>query len=86
MEATALNFVLAFRPFRPHTFTMPDSKPKVTFGPIPMKNGKGWCVRVMLPHGRQPLIDGFNKKAEAIAWIEHESGEWLKRYEGGKYA
>ena len=65
---------------------MADSKPKVTFGPFPMKNGKGWCVRVMLPHGRQPLIDGFTKKAEAIAWIEHESGEWLKRYEGRKYA
>jgi hypothetical protein len=80
------NLVLAFRLFMRHNSTMPDSKPKVTFGPFPMKNGKGWYVRVMLPHGPQPRIEGFNRKAEAIAWIEHESGEWLKRFEGGKYA
>ena len=65
---------------------MPDSKPKVMFEPVQMKKGKGWYVRVMLPHGLQPRVDGFTKKAEAVAWIEYESSEWLKRYEGGKYA
>ena len=65
---------------------MVDSKPKLAFEPVRSKNGKGWSVRVMLPHGSRPQIDGFNRKAEAIAWIEHESGEWLKQYEHGKYA
>jgi hypothetical protein len=67
---------------------MADSKPKMAFEPVRSKNGRGWCVRVMLPHGKQgkqPQIDGFNRKAEAIAWIEHESSEWLKEYEHGKY-
>ena len=58
----------------------------MAFEPVRSKNGRGWCVRVMLPHGKQPQIDGFNRKAEAIAWIERESGEWLKQYEHGKYA
>jgi hypothetical protein len=40
----------------------------------------------VLPHGRQSQVDGFTRKAEAKAWIEHESGDWLKRHEGGKYA
>jgi hypothetical protein len=65
---------------------MADSKPKVAFEPVRSKDGKGWSVRVMVAHGKQPQIDGFNRKAEAIAWIEHESREWLKQYEQGKYA
>ncbi len=81
-----MNFVLAFRLLARHNFIMADTKPKVIFEPVPMKNGKGWYVRVKFPHGPQPQIDGFNRKAEAIAWIEHESGDWLKRYEGGKHA
>ena len=64
---------------------MQTSKPKVSFEPVQSKKGKGWSVRVRLPHGPQPQIDGFAKRAEAVAWIEHESGEWLKRHEGGKY-
>ncbi len=69
-----------------HNFIMVDPKRKVTFEPIRMKNGKGWYVCVMLPHGRQPQIDGFHRRAEAVAWIEYESDDWLKRYEGGKFA
>ena len=65
---------------------MTTTKPKVIFEPAQMKKGKGWCVRVLLPHGPQPQIEGFYKRAEAVAWIEHESRDWLKRYEGGKYA
>ena len=65
---------------------MADSKPKVAFEPVRSKDGKGWSVRVMVAHGKQPQIDGFNRKAEAIAWIEHESSEWLKQYEHGKNA
>ncbi len=65
---------------------MQTSKPKVIFEPVQSKKGRGWCVRVLFPHGPQPQIDGFYKRAEAVAWIEHESGEWLKRFEGGKYA
>ena len=79
-------FVLALGLLARHNSIMSESKPKVTFEPIQMKNGKGWYVRVVLPHGRQSQVDGFTRKAEAIAWIEHESGDWLKRHEGGKYA
>jgi hypothetical protein len=43
-------------------------------------------VRVTPPHGRETQIEGFTRKAEALAWVEHESAEWLKTYEGGKYA
>ena len=42
------------------------SKPKVIFEPAQVKKGKGWCVRVLLPHGPQPQIDGFYKRAEAV--------------------
>jgi hypothetical protein len=38
------------------------------------------------PHGRETQIEGFTRKAEALAWVEHESAQWLKTYEGGKYA
>ena len=65
---------------------MPASKPKARFEPVRLKSGKGWYVRVTPPHGRQTQIEGFTRKAEAVAWVEHESGEWLKQYEGGKYA
>jgi hypothetical protein len=77
---------LAFPSATRHSLIMLESKPKVRFEPFQAKNGKGWYVRVLLPHGPQPQIDGFNRRAEAVAWIEHESGEWLKRYEGGKFA
>jgi hypothetical protein len=65
---------------------VPNSKPKITFDPVQMKGGKGWYVRATLPHGLPQQIHGFTKKAEAVAWIERESADWLKRYEGGKYA
>jgi hypothetical protein len=70
----------------PHNFKMADSKPKVIFDPLQMKDRKSWCVRVTFPHGPQSQISGFSKKAEAIAWIERESADWLKQYEGGKDA
>src|SRR5262249_38883474 len=49
---------LAFRPQAPHSLAMQTSKPKVTFEPVQKKKGKGWCVRVLFPHGPQPEIDG----------------------------
>jgi hypothetical protein len=74
--------------FRPqaHICKMAQSKPKVTFDALQKKGGRSWYVRATLAHGQQPHIDGFTKKAEALAWIERESADWLKRYEGGKYA
>lgn len=66
--------------------TMPVSTQKARFDPVRVKSGKGWCVRVTPPHGRETQIEGFTRKAEALAWVEHESAEWLKTYEGGKYA
>ncbi|HTR13939.1 MAG TPA: hypothetical protein VMI72_11965 [Roseiarcus sp.] len=53
----------------------------MSFEPVQVKKGKGWRVRVLFPHGPQPQIDGFFRRAEAVAWIEHESAAWLKQYE-----
>jgi len=64
---------------------MPASTPKAKFEPIRLKSGRGWYVRVTPAHGREAQIEGFTRKAEAVAWVEHESAEWLKTYEGGKY-
>jgi hypothetical protein len=80
------NFVLAFWWSASHNSPMPASAPKARFEPIRLKSGKGWYVRVTPPHGRETQIGGFARKAEAVAWVEHESAEWLKTYEGGKYA
>ena len=65
---------------------MAASMPKARFEPVRLKSGKGWYVRVTPPHGRETQIEGFTRKAEALAWVEHESAQWLKTYEGGKYA
>jgi hypothetical protein len=64
---------------------MADTKPKSRFEVVRAKNGT-WFVRLSLPHGLQPQITGFRREAEAEAWIKHESAEWLKKYEGGRYA
>jgi hypothetical protein len=73
-----------------HNFTMPASTLKARFEPVRLKSGKGWgkgwYVRVTPPHGRETQIEGFARKAEAVASVEHDSAEWLKTYEGDKYA
>lgn len=86
MIAATKDFVLAFSCTAPHSWKMPTPKPKTRFEPVQLKSGRGWYVRVTPPHGRETQIEGFSKRAEAVAWVEHESGEWLKKYEGGKYA
>ena len=57
---------------------MPHSKPKVTFDAVQEKGRKSWYVRATLAHGQQPHIDGFTKKAEALAWLWRFSEERLK--------
>jgi hypothetical protein len=42
-------------------------------------------VRLTLPSGRQPQIDGFETEAEARDWIKARSTAWLKMYESGRY-
>ena len=79
------NFILAFWRGAPHSSSMPSAL-KARFEPVQSKSGKGWCVRVTPPHGRAAQIDGFTRRAEAVAWVEHEAAQWLKTYEGGKYA
>ena len=79
------NFVLVFWCSASHNITMPVSTQKARFDPVRVKSGKGWFVRVTPQHGRETQIEGFTRKAEALAWVKHESAEWLKTYEGGKY-
>jgi hypothetical protein len=64
---------------------MASPKPKVRFEAAETKGGE-WYVRLTLPGGRQPQIDGFKTEAEARRWIKAQSAAWLKMYEGGKYA
>jgi len=56
------------------------------FEPVKLKAGSGWYVRLTLPDGRQPQIDGFKTEAEALEWIKTTSVAWLKIFEGGRYA
>ena len=61
-------------------------KSKVEFEPAEMKVGKGWYVRATAPK-RIPLqLGGFKTEEEAREWIKRKSLEWLKEFEGGKYA
>ena len=50
-------------------------KPKAFFEPIETKTGE-WCVRLSLPGGREPVIDGFKSEAE------RESGSKRIRWRG----
>ena len=45
-----------------------------------------WSVRLSLPGGRQPVIDGFKSEAEVREWIKTESIAWIEKYEAGKRA
>jgi hypothetical protein len=49
------------------------------------KDGE-WGVRLSLPGGRQPVIDGFKSEAEAQEWIKTDSIAWIERYDRGKLA
>ena len=63
---------------------MATPKQKARFDAVETKDGE-WYVRLTLPSGRQPQIDGFKTKSEAHRWIKAQSAAWLKMYEGGKY-
>lgn len=77
---------LARLALHPHNVTMDDrAQPEATFEPIEAKNGE-WYVRLSLPGGRQPIVEGFKSEAEARKWIETDSIAWIEKYEGGKYA
>ena len=61
------------------------AQPEPTFEPIEAKNGE-WYVRLYLPGGRQPVIEGFKSQAEAREWIKTNSIAWIEKYEAGKHA
>ena len=84
--------MLARRTALPHNAAMSaqksttaSPKPKTRFDAVEAKDGQ-WLVRLTLPGGDQPEIDGFRTQAEARRWIKGQSAVWLKMYEGGKYA
>jgi hypothetical protein len=79
------NFPLARLHLASHICVMAETKPKIRFQVVRAKDGT-WFVRLTLPHGLQPQINGFRREAEAQAWIKHESADWLNSYEGGRYA
>jgi hypothetical protein len=64
---------------------MATPKLKTIFEPAELKGRTGWCVRIMLPNGIKPQIDGFETETEARDWIKARSTAWLKMYESGKY-
>ena len=56
---------------------MDDLKTKVEFAPV-KKAGSGWCVRVVLPNGKELDLGGFDTEFEAREWIVRKSAAWLK--------
>ena len=65
---------------------MPKRQQTVKFEVILLKLAAGWCVHVSLPHGHETQIGEFRSEAEARSWIAERSAQWLKEYDGGKYA
>jgi hypothetical protein len=57
---------------------MDDVKHKVAFEPVALKGGTGWCVRAVLPNGKEFDLGGFRTEAEAREWIALKSLAWLK--------
>jgi hypothetical protein len=44
---------------------VPDIRPRGEFEPIELEVGRGWCVRVTLPQGKQPQLGNFHTEVEA---------------------
>jgi hypothetical protein len=70
------NFALAKPALPAHIIGMDDVKHKVAFEPV--KTGTGWCVRVVLPNGKELNLGGFTTEPEAKEWIARKSLAWLK--------
>lgn len=60
--------------------------PRVTFEPKQSKAGSEWYVLAALSGIKAKHIPRFKSRAEAEAWIRTESGAWLQKFEGGRYA
>jgi hypothetical protein len=78
------DFALARLAVLRHNKKMGAPKSKARFNAVETKDGE-WHVRLTLPGGKQPQIDGFKTASEAHRWIKAQSAAWLKMYEGGKY-
>ena len=48
-----------------------------TLTPRPIKGASGWFVQISFPDGREKRISRFLTEAEARAWIDNESDDWL---------
>ena len=59
---------------------------RVTFEPEQSKASSEWLVVAALSGIRAKRIPSFKSRAEAEAWIRAESGAWLQKFEGGRYA
>jgi hypothetical protein len=49
----------------------------LTLTPQPIKGSSGWFVQILFPDGREKRISRFITAAEAQAWIDNESDDWL---------
>jgi hypothetical protein len=50
---------------------------ELTLTPLPIRGSPGWFVQVSFPDGREKRISRFTTEAEARAWIDNESDDWL---------
>ena len=50
---------------------------ELTLIPQPIKGSPGWFVQIRFPDGREKRISRFTTEAEAQAWIDNESDDWL---------
>lgn len=52
---------------------------KITFDPIPGKEGEEWFILAKLPDGREERITGFPSPGDALGWLgSDERVDWLK--------
>jgi len=65
---------------RAHSAAMAGRATDATFEAVERKDGSGWYVRLTRHEMLPQRIGDFRTEAEARAWIDAKSAEWLVRY------
>jgi hypothetical protein len=73
----AVKAACAARPEGAQAFAPSAASPKPTMEARQLGFFSDWYVVVVWPSGKKQRVDGFNSKAHALGWIEHESPEWI---------
>jgi len=80
LEWAGENFRWRFSTTAPIVPAMAGRATDATFEAVERKDGSGWYVRLTRPEMLPQRIGDFRTEAEARAWIDAKSAEWLVRY------